>query len=275
MSLKFALVTDIHHGPDIGKKMGTKAGFLMQSFIKAAQKFDAEFIIDLGDRITSAKSDTDALARKIVDKERLRRISAYYNQIAVPKYYVMGNHDVRNLTRDENAEILGKPATSYTIEHNNYRFVIWNPTVTTERYQPFVLQDSELNWLKSAVNQSNKPIILFSHVPLDDTPKDLDKSLIAPPRSIPRFYYDQSKQVREILENSGKVAACFAGHLHTERLNTINGIHYITQQSLSAQVKKTDEAHGSYSLIKLKDDKIVIKIKGHDSKTLRLPINTP
>jgi alkaline phosphatase len=59
-----------------------------------------------------------------------------------------------------------------------------------------------------------------------------------------------AEQIRQVLEDSGKVLAVFQGHSHKNDLNDIRGIHYCT---LVAMVEGAGAENNGYSLIDLFD----------------------
>lgn len=84
----------------------------------------------------------------------------------------------------------------------------------TRAYMPA----DQLNWLKNDLGATNKPTIIFSHQGLE----------------LKDGVHNQ-KEVRHLLETSGKVIACFAGHHHTDLHSEINNIHYLQINSMSYQ----------------------------------------
>ena len=99
--LKIALISDIHHGPDIGSKKGTAAKRLFAKFQRWLAASDAEVVIDLGDRITDQGPD--------LDRKRLSEVAEWFKKIRVPRHHMAGNHDIDCLSLSENEALLGEP----------------------------------------------------------------------------------------------------------------------------------------------------------------------
>ncbi len=251
-----AIVTDIHYGFDIKDKMGSKAPRLMRKFIKAANDRGVDLIVDMGDRISTRNEEDDRAYMKALRK--------HFNKAAMPVYSNIGNHDIRHLSRAENEEIMGCPADSYTKEVGGYHLVFWNPTFyITETGLEVSSQD--MKWLKENIENTDKPAILFSHVPLDNQGDEAEDPYTK------YFFWTQGEEIRKILEDAGNVILCMAGHRHRNRHREINGIHYVTQQSLTSQWRERYRIpSGTFSYLELEDGKIAIHLQGKFLKTYEL-----
>ncbi|HTK85139.1 MAG TPA: metallophosphoesterase [Patescibacteria group bacterium] len=252
--VRFAVITDIHYGPDAGAKYGSKSAKLLDVFTKAAAGYGLDCIVDMGDRVT-AHSHDEAV-------KNMQDVKAQFNKVAVPTYSVIGNHDLLHMTREENEQVMGSPGTSYSRDVKGYHFVFFNPPLDLSHNGLHMTQE-ELDWLEKDLASTDKPTIVFSHVPLDNDEADNKSGRAASKSDRLYFFYPEGPQVREIMEKSGKVIMAMAGHRHTNRYREINGIHYITQQSLvQAYEKHYRKPHRAWSVIELDDDKITVKLKG-------------
>ncbi|MGZ9097083.1 MAG: metallophosphoesterase family protein [Micavibrio sp.] len=251
--LRFAVVTDIHYGFDRGNKKGSRAPALIDRFIKAANANRVDFAVDMGDRVT--------FTNPVQDRHYLIKLRDQFNKFAMPKYSVHGNHDVTHLTREENDEILGLPGGSYSKDIQDHHVVFWNPNVKISKLDGLYIKPEDMEWLRDTLAKTDKKCIVFSHIPLDNYPEDNTAALEHDQRPF-LSYYPQGPDVRQIMEESGKVILCMAGHRHRNRHRDINGIHYITHQSLVQRYHDTQRAHAAYSLIKIDKDRIQIEGRG-------------
>ena len=260
--LRVAVVTDIHYGFDVGNKLGSKAPRLMDHFAKAVNKYKPDCVVDMGDRISCRNRD--------MDMGYLRQVKDHFNAIAAPVHHVIGNHDAKFMSRADNESITGSPGTSYAKDYNGYRLVFWNPNVTIASREGLRLTDDDLNWLRTELKNSDKPVVLFSHVPLDNDPKDYEEEVKEFSGIAGRFYYAQGHEVRKILEESEKVILCMAGHRHTKRHREINGIHYITQQAMTSSWHGTKRPTGAHSFLEIDNGTINVQMRGTDTKGFTL-----
>jgi len=258
-----AVITDIHNGPDSGAKLGSKAPRLLESFAKAVSQYRPDSVIDLGDRITASNA-ADAAAR-------MQGVCAVFNRLAAPVYSVLGNHDLKYLSRTANEAITGSPSENYFRDHDHVRLVFFNPRAIARRRKRRIGSD-EQDWLRDVLKHSPHPVIVFSHVPLDNLPQDEAgaKTLNQGRKGYASaFTYPDGPQVREILEQSGKVILCMSGHLHRNRCREINGIPYVTQQALvRTHRKKYRVPTGTWSKLELDDaGGVSVALQGKYRKT--------
>lgn len=260
--LRLVVVTDIHYGFDVGNKLGSKAPRLMEQFANAVNKYNPDCVVDMGDRISCRNRETDM--------GYLRQIKKHFNEIASPVHHMIGNHDARFMSREDNEKITGSPGTSYSHDYQGYHLVFWNPNVSIGQNEGLKLSDEDLQWLRDDLARADKPVILFSHVPLDNDPQDYEEERREYSGIAGRFYYAQGADVRKILEESGKVIMAMAGHRHCKRHREINGIHYITQQSMTSAYNGTKRPMGTHAFVEIEDGKINIALKGRDKSRFDL-----
>ena len=244
-----AIISDVHYGPDIRDKLGTKAPRLMNAFIKAAKNYAPDMIIDLGDRISAQNEDDDL--------KHLKSYCDHFNEVATPYHGVIGNHDDKNMTRELHAFFAGIPAQSYSIDEGGYHLVFWSPTRFVSPEIGIHIDQESIDWLRDDIAATDKPVLVFSHVPLDNLEeeghRDVDKY----------FFWTQGDEVRRVLEDSGKVIMSMAGHRHRDRHREINGIHHITINSMVDTWKQHYRVpRGTYAFLEVTDDRILIQVKG-------------
>lgn len=273
-SLKLAVITDIHYGRDSGSKLGSKAGRLLERFIKAVDKYKPAAIIDMGDRVTASSADE---ARR-----HMTSVKNYFNRLAAPVHSLLGNHDIKYLSTHDNEEITGSPARCWSRDEGDYHFIFIN--MYTDHYKDTGLhfEAENLQWLKDDLEATAKPTIVFCHVPL--TNMDEDEENIKKLRASGNpFYYQRASDIRRVMEDSGKVVLCMSGHIHRNRYREINGIHYISQQSLIQEYKAHQNQereryhrvpHGAWSWVEADEDKIVVKLQGKVRNEYRMPLRT-
>jgi len=256
--VRAAIITDVHYGIDSGCKLGSKAPRLMRKFIKAVCAAAPDFILDMGDRISQRNHREDM--------EWMQKFRKHFNEVSIPLHCLMGNHDIKNLSREDNEKIMGCPGISNSRDINGYHFVFWNPNVHNGD-TGLKLDPEDIEWLKDDLSKSKNPSVLCSHIPLDNDPQDNSEARTYSEKYTGiitnRFYYDDAHAIREILEQSGKVILCLSGHRHINRHREINGIHYITQQSLTNQYKeKYRIPTGTWSMLEINDNAITVALNG-------------
>jgi Icc protein len=268
--MRFAVCTDIHYGFDQANKKGSQAARLIERFVRVANKNRVDFYVDLGDRVIYRAPEQDRFYMK--------SLRDHFNQAAAPHHKVDGNHDRRNLTAEENGEIMGTPAGSYSRVFGGFRTIFWSPNVTPDKNRQLDVLETEIEWLQNELDTSSEPCVLFTHVPLHNLPHETMPGDTPDENKwiFPSYYIRQSQQIREMLEQSGKVKLCMAGHLHHNTHRKINGIHYVLHQSLVQKNERTGHARGAFSIIDINDKTGEIKITGYGvgqkSRILNFPV---
>lgn len=259
--VRVAIVTDIHYGFDSSAKLGSKAPRLMQAFEKAVARHQPDFVLDMGDRVSTRSREDDT--------HYMETLQHHFNRMAAPVHHLVGNHDLNHVTRPENERITGGPASSWSKDVGNIHFIFWNPDIkpTTKGWR---ITADDLLWLEENLAKTDKKTVLFSHIPLDHE----DKNDPNPWEHIlSRFHYADSENIRKILEDSGKVRLCINGHVHRNHHSVINGIHYISQQSLTQTYqKKYRVPAGAWSLLEISDHEIIMKLQGKVRKDYTIPL---
>jgi hypothetical protein len=72
--------------------------------------------------------------------------------------------------------------------------------------------------------------------------------------------------LRAVLERSGRVRAVFNGHLHRNHLDVINGIPYVTIQSLieNLDADAPGRPAAAYAIATLEDARTTVRVLGND-----------
>ena len=237
--LRLAVVTDIHCGPNSGSKLGAKAPELLSSVLRAAEERDVDAVIDLGDRVEDRSPSADRAA--------LRTLADIFSTCGRPRYHLIGNHDVVNLSRQENADCLGSSAESQAIECSGWRLLVWQANTHLSQDARFHLLRSDLEWLEEQLRATDLPTVILSHIPLDGGPM-LGNHYFERNPWLSR--YTEYQDALSILRHHRHVVLCVAGHVHWNQLRMIDGIPFMTVQSLTERARN-GQAAGAFAEIQL------------------------
>jgi predicted phosphodiesterase len=255
MSLRIGLVTDIHHGPDVDERVGSAALTLLRQVTQRMRdEFHPDLIVDLGDRI----NDTDAAA----DRRRLADVREVIDGATVPAVYAFGNHDLINVAADEARAILGKTADYESIDAGGYHLVVLNTQDPTIDLIGGTLSDAQLDWLERDLAATTRPVLVFTHHPLDEQ----DPARHWYFRDHPHHAHANNRErARKIFTASGRVKAVFNGHMHLNTVEVIDGIPYLTVMSLVDRAA-TAEPSGCFAEIRASDaGAIELTVRGRQS----------
>lgn len=142
MSLRIGLVTDIHSGPDMDTRLGSKAFPILDRFVEEmARRFKPDLVVDLGDRTNDVDAKTDA--------ERIRILRSWLQSVGVPVLFVYGNHDLINVGAAEQQSLLGKKADFESLDFRGFHIMLLNSQDPTFGGVGGTLSDAQLEWLEA------------------------------------------------------------------------------------------------------------------------------
>jgi predicted phosphodiesterase len=239
-AVKIGMVTDVHYA-DRDTRINR---FYRESRAKLRESIDQfnrlkpDFIVELGDFIDAAENLEDEI-------EHLRAIEAEFSRFSGRRVYVIGNHCVTTLTKEEFLDHSGARETFYSFDHGPFHFIVLDACYRADgvsygrdnfRWTDTEIPPAQQDWLRWDLRNSNKPSVVFVHQRLD-----VENNYGVKSASI----------VRGIFEESGKVLAVFQGHSHRNEHREIGGIHYCT---LRAMVEGSGEENSGYGLLNLFGD---------------------
>lgn len=146
-----------------------------------------DFIANLGDSTNSSYN---------MEYDQFLAANAGFNR---PTLTVIGNHDALGAGPSLFRKAFG-PA-NFAFESEHVRFVFWH-SANIEDPEGF-----DPTWLIAQVETSNKPVIVFTHIPLDD----------------PERFTGALGERLEVLLSSPKLFAVLNGHNHSYQFNKQSG----------------------------------------------------
>jgi 3',5'-cyclic-AMP phosphodiesterase len=263
--LTLAIITDIHHGPDRGTKLGTTALPLLDKFRDFVSDLHPACTVDMGDRISDVDEATDRLL--------VSQVAEALAKIPGKVHHIVGNHDVAKLTVAENEKLMQRSLVSSSTDINGYHLVFWNADDKLDSVTGFSLAEGDLDWLHSDLAATDLPSIIFTHVPLDNGSMKGN------------FYFEkayphqgaypeiQGEAIRDVIERSGKVILCLNGHAHWNAYHGIDGTHYITIPSLTESFTTWPHPNEAFACLRI-GDFIEIEVFGRTPFLYRLPIKS-
>jgi len=259
--LKIAIITDIHHGPQSHtKKEGWDALAVVSEFVAFAEAEGADLILDLGDHISDTSTEADARI--------MAEVVACFEQTALPRVHVLGNHDVANLTVADNEAIFGTSMQSQVIDLGDFRLIAWQPDVRITRPHGFAETGAALDWLVAALEADPRPAIIATHVPVSGHSQIGNYYFELNPHY---STYPDHARIRAAVEATGKVAGWLSGHVHWNTVTSIRGIRHITVQSLSERFTTMPEAAAAYAMLEIANGQLELTVHGEDPFAARMP----
>ena len=232
-TVRLGLVTDLHFAdrPSAGTRYYRETPTKLAEALQRFEQDKTDLVIELGDLVDAA--DTPHAEKGYLSR-MVQQISAAPGQ----HHYVVGNHCVYTLTKDEFLEVVQRKSTYYSFDFGDYHFIVLDACFRQDgvpygrknsQWMDANLPGAELEWLRADLKTTTRKTIAFVHQRLD-----LDK--------VPGIR--NSTEVRKILEQSGKVLAVVQGHYHKNFYREIEGIHYCT---MAAMIEGTGKENNAYA----------------------------
>jgi hypothetical protein len=237
--LSFGIVTDVHHAdiPPRGSHSYRLSLGKLREAVETLRQRRAAFIIELGDLIDEDPQHQD-------DPKYLHEARQVLDGFPGPKHYVLGNHCVWVLTKEQFLAGCGLQRSWYSFDAGPLHGVVLDACFTkdSQPYQPgaFDWKDSwipaeQQQWLAEDLARARgRTAVVFVHQNLHDETRPCGVK--------------NAPEVRRILQQAGNVWAVFQGHEHTGAYAQIEGIHYCT---LRAMVQGPQPESNAFSLITL------------------------
>ena len=215
--LRFGLVTDLHYAdkPAVGTR------YYRETLDKLAEAQDCfresslAFLVELGDLIDAGDS---------IEAERasLQQINRAFSTISDDRHYVLGNHCVQTLRKDEVLDQVGQERSFYSFRRAGIHLIVLDACFRHDgvpygrknfQWTDTNIPPEEIDWLAAELAKGDEPVLVFAHQRLDVSN---------------HYSVRNHAAVRQQLEQSGRVLAVFQGHSHHNDHREIGGNHYCT-----------------------------------------------
>ncbi len=262
--VQVGIIADVHaHDTDspVEGKVMTNHGERLAAFVTAMNLQSVDAVIELGDLVNG----TFVMGADAGDEARIPAIlssaEALLANLAAPRYYVLGNHDVYSLYKQEFLDIVAADSTSFSFDVGDFHVVILDAQYNAAEEDlghafwvvPGGVPQAELAWLAEDLAATDKPTIVCIHQPLD-----VDFALLAGGPEVRNHL-----EVRAVLEASETVIAVFQGHTHDFSHSEIGGIHYIT---FAAMVDHIEPIPPTWAVVTLDSEARTIEIDGEGTQ---------
>ncbi len=261
--VRIAMITDVHahdtNSPNEHKVMVNWAE-RVAAFVVAANDWPADTVVSLGDYVNGAFVMGAELG-DLEDAERfpdiLDETFAVLTEFDGPVHYVVGNHDVYNLSKDQILAATGTESTYYSFDLKGVHFVIldaqFDKSENDYGHIAWMVQGLiptvEMEWLQTDLAASDLPTVVFVHQPLDS---DFELLAGGPPIA-------NHLAVRDVLVADGDVIAVFSGHDHDADYTEIDGIHYFT---IAAMVDHDEPTPLTWAMVTVDADAGTLVVEG-------------
>ena len=256
--LSFALVSDLHFGPEArfaGKlrKLTAHAGDLARAFVDRMNEVARpDLVVNLGDDLEDESYEAD-LARYRECQSILRGARAELVNVA-------GNHDTIHLGAADLTAAWGREGElHYAFDRGGFHFVVLH---TRERKDVDVTVGPEqLAWLEADLAATALPTIVLMHHSAADQELRGNRWFEKAPHIC---LVQERRRLRELFVRQGRVLAVFNGHLHWNHVDVVDGLPFVTLQSLVENLD--DDAPGrpaaAHAIVRVGPRRVVVEVEG-------------
>lgn len=219
---------------------------LLERALESLSAHGVDLLVDLGDRLTDETPE--------LDMRRLRALGAIFDSNGLRREHLRGNHD--RLSRSHHESLLGSSTSN-----RNVVVAGWN-LVFLDTYDGSIeghLSSSTLDWLSATLGSTPHPSIVFSHQPLDGRP--LIGNEVFEVTFAAHAHPKGHREARTIICRSGTVRLVLSGHAHWNNVVYVDGVPYVTVQSLVALTSSGDPT-GAYTVVDLEATAQGIRVFG-------------
>jgi len=257
--MKFAILTDIHLGPEehykgVLRKMTKDAKIFLDKFLaEMNDNAKPNFVMVLGDLIQEIDEKND--------RENMQYIINLLSGLNCPVYYAAGNHDIKKISEEDLAHFFKQKKLYYSFNHGEFHFIVLFSKKISDT--EITIDENQVDWLKQDLSNTSCKCVIFVHHSL------ADQDLTGNPWFEGRAYkclIANRKEVREILAESKKVIAVFNSHLHWDKRHFHDDIPYFTIQSLTENEDDKGVASEAHAIVDINDGQVQVEIKGNYSK---------
>jgi 3',5'-cyclic AMP phosphodiesterase CpdA len=256
--MRFALISDVHFGPLArfeGKlrKLTHHAEDLCGAFVERMNRQDQpNLVVNLGDVIEDEDRERDL--------EQYGRFIRTMADLQAPLLHVAGNHDQINLSDDDLRTFWQHQGPLfYSRDVAGIHFCVLRTLEIQDR--AVHLPDEQLVWLRQDLERATGPSIVLMHHPASEMRLEGNRWFDKRPHLC---RVAERRALQRVVSEAGNVIAVFNGHVHWNHFDVVDGVPYVTIQSLIENLD--DDAPGraanAFAVCDVDERRLVILVDG-------------
>ncbi len=250
--LKIGFITDIHAKSNSGKSRDIR--IIKEIFKERINYFTEEmnndfgpdFIVINGDVIEGTGRDEE------VGSGELRSVKKLFDKTAIPKYWVLGNHDLRAVDKDTWKKSLEIDYLVKSFDVRNYRIIIMdsnydksnNDIRPGEYYTRGNVSAKQIEWLEKELKTDKKKVVFIHHPPIWSVDVRSNSGLPLNALKLQKVFKDNN------------VTAVFSGHIEDFYFDKIDDVKYFVFPG----VVKNEKYQGTFAELNFKDEEVEINV---------------
>lgn len=235
---RIGVVAEVHMRSEYANSLVDELEWVADRF---ERDFEPDHVFVLGDVIQHGTSEAE-------DVRNVQRVADTFNDRSYPVTYLLGNHDVINLTRQDLESILGQERFYGTVTVGDNAFVYLDSALRNVETPSGMIGPAQLSFVQDAV-QRDEDVFLLVHHPIGDF--DLSDNPWFE-RFPEQAYLCDRKPLLEIARQAPAVKTTVSGHIHKNEHVEFYDIDHL---SIGAFSKETREkpVTGTYAEMVIQD----------------------
>lgn len=180
------------------------------------------------------------------DRENIRRVHSLLSEWDVPVTYLLGNHDVELLGKDELQTLLGQEQFYGVVEVGETAFVYLDTAYDGLRGAMGRIGVEQLRWLETQLDALSD-VILLAHHPIGNFDLSENTWFTDYPE---RAYLWERKEVLEAISQCDGVHGTISGHIHQTEYTEFWGVPHVSVNAFSKELPDRPLT-GTYGLLSL------------------------
>jgi len=254
------VVTDEHFGPEArfgGKlrKLTARAPQLVEAFsTRMREQVRPDLVVNLGDCIEDESPRAD--------RERYGACLDALRSAGAELVNVAGNHDRIHLDARTLRKAWGMPAEGplhRSFDRAGWHFVVLATHETKD--QSVDVDADQLAWLEADLAATTRPTVILMHHSAADQDLRGNRWFEGAPHIC---LVAQRQRLRELFSRHGRTRLVMNGHLHWNHLDVVDGIPYVTLQSLIENVEEDapGTAAATHAVVRLDERRVLVEVEG-------------
>lgn len=231
---RFAHMTDVHVQPEKAAGEGFAAALAHAQSLPDRP----DFVMFGGDNLMNVDGAKGA-DRADIQLQTWRR--ALQNELSVPNYICVGNHDVLRMNPTDGkawaVDAFGTPGRFYAFERNGWKFVVLDSTSPRDGGYKGALDDPQFEWLAGelAATPVTTPVLIVSHIPIISACAYFDgENEKSGDWNVPgAWMHIDARRLKDLFVKHPNVRLCISGHIHLVDQVLYNGVTYCCNGAVS------------------------------------------
>ena len=197
----------------------------LEGVVNILEEIDPAHAFVLGDLIEDCGSTA-------ADRANVEHVHEILQDAPFSVTYLLGNHDVEQLTRESLSSLLDQEQFYGVIEVNGTPIIYLDSTIEQVDGARGRLGSDQRAWLAEMLTQYNKPLILIHH-PLGNFDISDNEWFKNYPE---RAFLSDRKETLDILEEAGPVLGTISGHIHQTQFSKFREMPHVSINAFSKEL---------------------------------------